>query len=262
MDAMDHATQSIELWRCHFSPTVLSHPRTGRPHAVPADLFVNYGRVWRRYIWLVDAGRGEIMTRKIIRGLMVALALIIVAMGAWRWNLARKPTQELFADYGKVASFALTDQDGKPFGTAELAGKIWVADFVFTRCLGPCPLLTTRMAEIQKKFADKKNLMLVSFSVDPAYDQPAILTEYATRYGADSSKWKFLTGSADTIYPFIRNNFKLAVAPNNQDVAAGEIDIMHSLYFALVDKEGHIRGFYDTTDAAMFDKLKSDIPLL
>jgi len=202
------------------------------------------------------------MIRKIIRTLTVVLALAIVAIGAWRWQLARAPKSELFADYGQVAAFTLTDQDGKKFGSADLKGKIWVADFVFTRCHGPCPLLTTRMAELQKKFTGKKDFMSVSFSVDPDYDQPAVLTAYAATYGANSSSWKFLTGPSETLYPFIRNNFKLAVAPNNQDVAVGEIDIMHSLYFVLVDRKGHIRGFYDTTNAQMLEKLKSDIPLL
>jgi protein SCO1/2 len=198
------------------------------------------------------------VTRTILRGAMVALAAVIVALVAWRWKISRVPA---LVDYGTIAPFTLTDQDGKAFGSADLAGKTWIADFIFTRCMGPGPLITTRMAELQKKFKSKTNLNFVSFSVDPDFDQPPVLAKYAAGYGADGSTWKFLTGNRDEMYKIIRTNFKLAVAPN-ADAKTGETDIMHSTYIALVDGQGHLRGFYNSVDPLALDRLKDDIPKL
>jgi protein SCO1/2 len=198
------------------------------------------------------------MNRSVLRGSIISLAVVIVALGVLRWKMTRVPS---LPDYGTISSFSLTDQDGTPFGLANLAGKTWIADFFFTRCMGPCPLLTTRMAELQNKFKKKTDLAFVSFTVDPDFDQPDVLTKYAATYGADGSNWKFLTGKSDIVYNLIRTNFKMAVAPNT-DAKPGEIDIMHSTYFALVDKTGHLRGFYNSVDPLALDRLKDDIPKL
>ncbi len=200
------------------------------------------------------------MSRSVVRGSIAALAVIIVALGAWRCKMAKSLSAP--PDYGTVAAFTLTDQDGKPFGSAQLAGKTWVADFFFTRCMGPCPLLTTRMSELQKKFKEKTSLAFVSFTVDPDFDQPAVLTKYAANYGADGSSWKFLTGKTDDVYKLIRTNFKMAVAPNTESTAPGEIDIMLSTYFALVDGSAHLRGFYNSLDPVALERLRGDIQKL
>jgi protein SCO1/2 len=199
------------------------------------------------------------VSRLVLRGLIAALAILIVTLGVVRWEMNKRSAA--LPDYGTVVSFTFTDQDGQPFGSSQLAGKTWVADFVFTRCMGPCPLITAHMVELQKKFSGKKNLAFVSFSVDPDFDKPAVLKKYAATYGADASSWKFLTGKSDDIYPFIRNNFKLAVAPNDE-AKPGEIDILHSTYFALVDGAGQLRGFYNSVDPAAVDRLRGDIKKL
>src|ERR1700683_3737016 len=90
--------------------------------------------------------------------------------------------------------FSLTDQSGHPFSDKDLRGKVWVASFIFTRCAGPCARVSANMARLQKEMAGKEVLMLVSFSVDPDYDTPAVLQRYAAHFGADPSGWKFLTG--------------------------------------------------------------------
>jgi cytochrome oxidase Cu insertion factor (SCO1/SenC/PrrC family) len=196
------------------------------------------------------------VSRAFFRGATIALAFVIAALGFWRLKMAASKNAP--PDYGSVAAFTLTDQDGKPFGSKDLVGKNWIADFFFTRCMGPCPLLTTRLAELQNKYKAKSDLAYVSFTVDPDYDQPAVLKKYAGTYNADTSSWKFLTGPRDTVYPLIQNNFKLAVAPGS-DAPAGQIDIMHSTYFVLVDGRGHIRGFYNSLEPAALGRLRDDI---
>ncbi|MCP4246526.1 MAG: SCO family protein [bacterium] len=151
---------------------------------------------------------------------------------------------------GQAPPFELTERDGEPFQAAELTGKVWVADFIFTYCAGPCPLMTSRMAELQKAVADLPDVRLVSFSVDPERDTPQVLRRYADRYGADPERWFFLTGDEALIRTVAVNGFKL-----------GSMDdlILHSAKFALVDRSGAIRGYYDSSDADVVARLAADI---
>jgi cytochrome oxidase Cu insertion factor (SCO1/SenC/PrrC family) len=162
-------------------------------------------------------------------------------------------------DYGPVANFQLTDQSGKPFGLKDLKGGLWLADFIFTRCSGPCPLITAKMAELQKDFTDRPDLRFVSFSVDPAHDTPEVLSRYAETYGADPRRWRFLTGETQKIYDLVLKSFHLAVQANaSPDQKPGE-QVIHSLHFVLVDRDGRVRGYYTSTDAAALAKLREDI---
>jgi len=141
--------------------------------------------------------------------------------------------------------FELVDQEGKPFGTEQLRGRIWIANFFFTRCQTTCPIQTAKLAQFQrqaKNWPDWNRVRLVSLSVDPAHDTPEVLTEYARSYQADSGQWKFLTGPREALWTLSRDGFKLPVAdsPDSQDL------ITHSPRFILVDGEGQVRGFYDS----------------
>lgn len=157
----------------------------------------------------------------------------------------------------EVPPFTLTRQDDRGFSRADLLGKVWVADFIFTTCAGPCPLMTQRMEDLQKKFREARDLRLVSFSVDPEYDTPEVLTEYASHFGARPERWAFLTGDRDTIYDLSIKGFKLAVG----DDAGEDYDhmIIHSTYFVLVDRAARIRGYYDGTDPEKLAQLTKDI---
>ena len=88
--------------------------------------------------------------------------------------------------YGTVPAFEFTDQNGQPFGSPQLVGKIWIADFVYSTCPGPCPMISSRMGELQKPLRDT-DVKLVSFSVDPQHDTPAVLREYAAQ--AQRAAW-------------------------------------------------------------------------
>jgi len=152
---------------------------------------------------------------------------------------------------GIVPDFQLTDQDGQSYGSEQLRGKIWIADFIYTTCPGPCPMISSRMSETQKPLRDT-DVELVSFSVDPEHDTPAVLREYAARLNAQPSRWHFLTGDKDAIYRLSRDGFKLAAAEN------GSTGPIHSTRVVLVDRNGVIRGYYDATDADGVTRLLAD----
>lgn len=164
-----------------------------------------------------------------------------------------KLSQRSILDYGTVPEFRLTNQDNRAFGSTELKGKIWIADFVFTSCRGPCPLISSRVSELQKPLADS-DVHLVSFTVDPQTDTPEVLHDYAERLHAQPGRWDFLTGPVDTIYQLTRNGFKLGVS----DGADEEGVPVHSTRAVLVDRHGKIRGYYDMSEADAVTKLLAD----
>jgi protein SCO1 len=180
----------------------------------------------------------------------------IVTLGVLLWlrqlevNALRQRT---VSSYGTVPTFQLINQNGQPFGSAQLVGKIWIADFVYTTCPGPCPMISSRMSELQKPL-EKTDVNLVSFSVDPEKDTPQVLRGYAERLQADPGRWNFLTGPKSVIYKLSHDGFKLAISDGS-----GEQGIpVHSTRMVLVDRRGQIRGYYDATEADGITKLLAD----
>jgi protein SCO1/2 len=155
--------------------------------------------------------------------------------------------------YGAVPPFTLTNHTGQPFGSANLEGKIWIADFIYTSCPGPCPIISTRMGELRKPLRDT-DVQLVSFTVDPEKDTPDVLRAYAEKLNATPANWNFLTGPKSTIYSLTRDGFKLGVADATDD--SGEP--VHSTRVVLVDRRGVIRGYYDALEADAVTKVLAD----
>lgn len=155
--------------------------------------------------------------------------------------------------YGDVPAFQLTAQDGQPFDSRALAGKIWVADFIYTTCPGPCPRMTSHMHEVQQAAGKIPDVKLVSFTVDPARDTPPVLLEYARLHRASPGTWYFLTGPQTTLQMLDRDAFKL-----------GNVDatLMHSTRFVLVDRQSRIRGYYDTSESDAIRRLVAGIEKL
>jgi protein SCO1/2 len=147
---------------------------------------------------------------------------------------------------GNVAEFQLTDQDGAPFGLAELHGKVWVTDFFFTSCPSFCPLLTQAMSELAREFAGEPALRFLSVTVDPATDTPAVLRAHAVEHGLPQERWRFLTGDQAAIRELCERSFLLAFG---EDLGA-DGDILHSSRLVLVDAQGRVRGYYDALDPA------------
>lgn len=155
--------------------------------------------------------------------------------------------------YGEVPAFTLTDQQERRVARETLAGRVWIADFIFTRCAGQCLLMATQMTELQRRLPP--DILLVSFSVDPTWDTPARLAEYAARVQADGNRWHFLTGSQEDIYRLSREGFRLSVEAQGGTPAE---PILHSVRLVLVDPAGRIRGYYDGTDADAVARLQRD----
>ncbi len=197
----------------------------------------------------VPSGSGIIWKVTLILIPVVTLGLLLwlrnVEMAALR--------QRTVSSYGTVPSFQLTNQNGQPFGSAQLAGKIWVADFVYTTCPGPCPMISSRMSELQKPL-QKTDVHLVSFSVDPDKDTPEVLRRYAERLQAEPGRWDFLTGPKSAIYKLSHDGFKLAISDGSD---AQGIPV-HSTRIVLVDRHSQIRGYYDATEADAVTKLVAD----
>jgi protein SCO1/2 len=150
--------------------------------------------------------------------------------------------------------FQFTAQDGTTVSNADLKGKIWVANFIFTRCAGPCPVMTSRMAELNQALAGKtKDVELVSITVDPEHDTPQVLKEYGERVGASPDRWKFLTGPKDQIDATVMKGFLQALSREPSGMP------IHSTRFVLVDRDGWMRGFPDGNDPELAQKLLMDI---
>ncbi len=162
-----------------------------------------------------------------------------------------------------VPPFSLTERSGKTITNHDLVGKIWVADFIFTTCPGPCPLITASMVRLQEAVAHDPHVQLVTFTVDPQDDTPPILAAYADKFGADPNRWWFLTGAEKPLYDLIQNGFYQAVQDNRgQPPEEGQFIVTHSTKMVLVDAGGTVRGFYDGSGAEGRTELLKSIQIL
>lgn len=146
-----------------------------------------------------------------------------------------------------VPEFRLTERSGQSLSREDLLGKVWVASFVFTHCTGPCPSVTGTMARLQAdlKLAEHPDLRLVTFTVDPDRDDPKALQKYAENFRADPTRWLFLTGEEEQIHKLLHDGFGIHAAPTtNPNPPAGQ-EFDHSTRLVVVDKKGHIRGYFD-----------------
>lgn len=153
---------------------------------------------------------------------------------------------------------AVTVDGTSPFDLRTMRGRVWIADFIFTRCAGPCPMLTANMAGLQKKLP--KEIGLLSFTVDPDHDAPEVLTLYARKFGADPQRWFFLTGEKAELVRLIRDGFLLPVV-ENAAAAPGE-RVTHSTKMVLIDAQGRLLGWYDGDDVEALAKLEADAKAL
>ena len=177
-------------------------------------------------------------------GLLPAVLLFLLA------SCARQASLEVF---GQIPQFELTAQNGQPFDSHSLDGHIWVANFIFTNCPGPCPMMSHQMHGIQESTSSTPSVRLVSFTVDPAHDTAPVLAEYAKHFKADPARWTFLTGEISRLNDLGLNAFKLNKVDGNLD---------HSTRFVLVDGQRRIRGYYLSSDDGFPKNLLRDLRLL
>ncbi len=210
------------------------------------------------------AATGAVSARRLSLAAAALVTAAVLAIGVWRLVVGTGTATEL-AVYGSVPAFSLVERSGQTISSRDLAGRVWVADFIFTRCPGICPTLTTTLAALLRRLEERgmRHVTAVSISVDPANDDPATLRRYADRFGADPARWLFLTGEEAAVTSLVRDGFKLGVA----SLPAGERErapepITHSDRFVLVDAQLRIRGYYHGTDADAVATLEKDLARL
>lgn len=177
---------------------------------------------------------------------LVAVCLGIVLFLA---GCGRADKVETLPVLGQVEDFTLIDQNGDPFGYADLEGRVWVADFFFSNCPGPCPRMSTLMNDIQRLTKDIDELRIVSITVDPDRDTPEAMKAYGERYGAIDGRWYFLTGEQELLHRLASKDFSLF------DVDGS---LQHSTRFALIDRQGRVRGLYSTGENGSYARIPED----
>jgi len=196
--------------------------------------------------------------RRVVLGL-IAAAIVIpgawIAVGRSTSKLDDRPLPVI----SRVPDFSLIERSGATVTREDLLGKVWVADFVFTSCAGPCPEMTLRMRSLQETLKDTgRDVLLVTVTVDPARDTPAILARYADKYSADPERWLFLTSDDEqAVHDLVLKGFLQALAPATQDSP-----IIHSTRFVLVDKRGQIRAVHEGLDVDARGQLLHDLDKL
>jgi len=202
--------------------------------------------------------------RRLVWIALAATLVIVVAVALWKLRFGPGSAAGLPV-YGDVPPFALVERDGRAVTSASLTGQVWIADFIFTRCGGMCPGLTTTMAALMRRLARDGggDVRAVTITVDPAHDDPAALSRYAERYGADPARWLFLTGEHDAIERLVRDGFRLSIAELPPGEREGSPEpITHSDRFVLVDRYLRIRGYYHGTDPESVAQLETDVARL
>jgi protein SCO1 len=187
--------------------------------------------LWKRYPYVV--------------GFLVGAVLLTALPFLQRAFLTAPPP---IADLGP---WQLVDQGGAAYGSEQLAGKVWIAAFFFSRCPTVCPVEMDKLKRMHKAVADLDDAVhFVAFTVDPGYDTPAVLQAYATKLGADPARWTFLTGPQASLEALLVKKMLVPIGPAPAATASPQelIDIAHSTRFALVDQKGRLRALWPTED--------------
>lgn len=183
---------------------------------------------------------------------VVMLCLVMLGLGRLAGHLSASNAGSVGSvDYGTAPSFALLDEHGERFSSAQLEGKVYVAAFFFSSCRGPCPIINANMARLHEQFAESPSLEIISISVDPETDTPEVLAEVAKKFAADGrDNWSFLTGTQREINDVVTKGFKVALTGSPP---------IHTNRVALIDRDSRIIGFYDGTSAEDVERLAQRI---
>ncbi|WP_432712360.1 SCO family protein [Pedobacter sp.] len=167
-------------------------------------------------------------------------------------------TTQVDSVYQTITPFSFLNQDSVIITNDKFKNKIYVADFFFTSCTSICPVMHRNMKTIYDQYKDNPDLMFLSHSIDFKYDKPSVLKKYAKKLGVDGDKWQFAYGTKDDIYTIAEKSYLVAVLQDstNRD------GYIHQGWLVLVDKDRHMRGFYDGTDAKAVAQLGKDVAIL
>jgi protein SCO1/2 len=187
--------------------------------------------------------------RKTLTVLTLFLGLGVVGFGVYAWKIVDRGNRPSLPVYGTVPAFSLIERNGRTVQLSDLQGMVWVVDFIFTSCPGPCPTMTSEMKRLQSQLEGKNGVRLVSVTVDPETDTPAVLSNYAREFGADPTRWLFLTGSSDAIQALATQGLHLFLQDGSTTASSpGQGTLIHSTRFVLIDRQARIRGYFDSVD--------------
>ncbi|MEY4385879.1 MAG: hypothetical protein RLY20_1162 [Verrucomicrobiota bacterium] len=179
-------------------------------------------------------------------GVLLTAALLALALLAAKMN-ARQHAAAQLPVISQLAPFTLTNQVSETVTLDTLKGHAWVGDIIFTSCAGPCPTMTRKMRELQDALPGGSSAKLVTLTTDPDTDTPAVLRNYAGKFGANVAQWHFLTGDKVTIGRVAIDGLKLTAVPKKPEERNDAADLfVHSTIFVVVDKHGQLRGTFQT----------------
>jgi protein SCO1/2 len=177
-------------------------------------------------------------------GLLSGLLGLMYLLSVVEYSQAR---QKALPVIDQVADFTLTNQTGAVTTLADLSNRVWVADIIFTRCAGSCPIMSTKMKSLQDALPSTSQAKLVTLTTDPDYDTPAIIKKYGEHYGADFQRWTFLTGAKKELAGLATGSLKLGSTPVPPRDRTSSVDLfVHSTIFVVVDKQARLRGIFQT----------------
>ena len=177
-------------------------------------------------------------------GLLFSLLGLMYLLSLMEYGRAR---QKALPVIDQVADFTLTNQEGSVTTLADLSNHVWIADIIFTRCAGNCPIMSTQMKSLQDALPSTSQAKLVTLTTDPDYDTPSILNRYGERYGADFQRWTFLTGDKGELAGLATGSLKLGSTPVSPPDRTNSVNLfVHSTIFVVVDKQARLRGSFQT----------------
>lgn len=190
---------------------------------------------------------GKTLSWSVWIGLALIIATLAVALMLVKLKSQLEPGIAPLPVIGPVPTFALTNQLGNRVTLDDLKGRVWVADIIFTRCAGPCPVMTRQMRELQDSLPADSRAQLVTLTTDAEYDTPTVLKEYAVKFGANPERWNFLTGRPKDVANLAIDGLKLTAIAKKPEERTDPVDLfVHSTIFVAVDPQGRLRGVFET----------------
>jgi protein SCO1 len=180
-------------------------------------------------------------------GIVLLLVVLCLAYALSLMELNHTHRPATLPVIGPVAGFTLTNQDGRATTLADLTNRVWIADIIFTRCAGSCPIMSRQMESLQDALPPASRVKLVTLTTDPDFDTPPVLKKYGERYGANSNRWTFLTGTKAEIAGLAGISLKLSAVPVKPEDRQNPADLfIHSTIFVIVDRHARLRRIFET----------------
>ncbi|MHB1920763.1 MAG: SCO family protein [Chitinophagaceae bacterium] len=201
------------------------------------------------------------MNKKIAVFLSFFIVLLVVGFFVYlhSWGYMKKPDLPVLGNPGhRIGSFSLVNQAGKTITEKNMDGHVCVVEYFFTTCTGICPKMNKNMRIVYARFKNTPNFLILSHTADPTTDSVPVLERYSEQFGANPNVWMFLTGPKKELNELAIHDYLLGAA----DSVGVTSDFVHTQWWALIDKNRQIRGFYDGLNKDQIHKMLGDIKTL